>query len=158
MFFSYLGLANQFLVSGQLFNGYIPEAGGGVCSATGNVLIISHGSENTPAPMALFLAALVRGVTRALGANDRDPKCDEGPYPNPMRLLEGHLMTSKEVEPSEQHALFTTCNVKEIDHALSTRGKHSTSPPPLFPEFLSLNTENHRNWNIKKYDSHIREL
>lgn len=72
--------------------------------------------------MALFFAALLRGVTRAFGANDRDSQCEEGTYPNPMKVLQEYLL-AKEINPPEEYSIFTSCNVKEIGQALDIKGK-----------------------------------
>ena len=64
----------------------------------------------------------MRGVTRAVGALDRDKECEEGSYPNPMEVLQGYLLTEK-IVPSSEYSIFTSCNVKEIEKALSLRSK-----------------------------------
>lgn len=116
------GLLNKYLRSGELYDGYTPEGQGGICSRSGNTLLVSHGNEHTLAPMALYFASLVRGITRAMGAKDKNTDCQKGTYPNPMQVLRDYILSEK-IVPSPEYSIFTKCNVKEIEHELDMRGK-----------------------------------
>ncbi|XP_035211868.1 uncharacterized protein LOC118185997 [Stegodyphus dumicola] len=125
-----IAFVNKQLKSKEIFEGYIPKVGGGVCSRNGNVILVSHGDTNAPAPMALYFAAYLRAVTRAFGAADTDKDCQKGNPPNPMEEIQ-KLILGKSFDPPKSISIFSSCNVQDIIHVLRKKDcfqkiKHDT--------------------------------